>query len=128
MVSAIPAVTSVPDRAAEPLDEVEEAMGEEEAPFLGAVLAEPLLRKSFSLKEKREFVRNVDAIVATGLSRRKACLQLGVPHGYYAGKGAVQKIGGGMGLGGLQQDPTINSEECMDEDWLRVVLRTCNHD
>jgi hypothetical protein len=84
MVSAIPAVTSAPDRVAKPLDEVEEAMVEEEAPFLGAVLAKPSLRKSFSLKEKREFIRYVDAIVATGLSRRKACLQLGVPHGYYA--------------------------------------------
>ncbi len=62
MVSAIPAVASAPDRVAKPLDEVEEAMVEEEAPFLGAVLAEPLLRKSFSLKEKREFVRDVDAI------------------------------------------------------------------
>ena len=84
MVSAIPAVASAPDRVAEPLDEVEEAMVEEEAPFLGAVLAAPSLRKSFSLKEKRESVRDVDAIVATGLSRRNACLQLGVPHGYYA--------------------------------------------
>ena len=74
MVSAIPAVTSAPDRATEPLDEVEEAMVEEEAPFLGAVLAKPSLQKSFSLEEKREFLRNVDAIVATGLSRRKACL------------------------------------------------------
>ena len=51
-------------------------MVEEDAQFLGAILAEPSLRKSFSLKEKREFVRDVDAIVATGLSRCKACLQL----------------------------------------------------
>ena len=63
---------------------VEEAVVEEEVPFLGAVLAKPSLRKSFSLEEKREFIRDVDAIVATGLSRHKACLQLGVPHGYYA--------------------------------------------
>ena len=62
MVSAIPAVASEPDRVAKPLDEVEETIVEEEARFLGAVLAETLLRKSFSLKEKREFVHDVDAI------------------------------------------------------------------
>jgi hypothetical protein len=71
-------VPATPDGAVEPV-----ALLEEEVPDPGTVVAEPLLWKSFSLKDKREFVQAMDTIVATGLSCRKACCQLRVSHMYY---------------------------------------------
>ena len=44
---------------------------------------QPLCRKSFSLKDKRDFVHAVDSIVATGISRRQACHHLGLSSMYY---------------------------------------------
>ncbi len=85
MVTAITAPADVNEHIATALGEVVEPviLLEKEVPNAGDIVAEPSLRKSFSLKDKREFIRSVDEIVATGLSRRKACHQLRVPHVYY---------------------------------------------
>ena len=40
------------------------------------------LRRSFSVKEKREYVVAVDAIIATGATRRQACAMVNLPHNY----------------------------------------------
>jgi hypothetical protein len=57
---------------------------EDAVPDLDAGVLKPSLRKSFSIKDKREIIRSVDTIVATGSSHRKACYQLGVSHVYYS--------------------------------------------
>lgn len=44
---------------------------------------EASLRRSFSVKEKREYVVTVDAIIATGATRRQACAMVNLPHNYY---------------------------------------------
>ena len=50
-------------------------------------------RKSFSIKDKREFILSVDSIVSTGASRREACTRLGLPHMYYERfKKAIEKV------------------------------------
>ena len=41
-------------------------------------------RKSYSIKDKREFIQANDALVSTGASRRDACSRVGLPHMYYA--------------------------------------------
>ena len=46
--------------------------------------SEPTLRKAFAIKEKREYVQAIDAIVSQGISRRKACSMLGLHPVYYA--------------------------------------------
>jgi hypothetical protein len=54
--------------------------------------AEQACRRSFSIKDKRDFVHKVDVIVSTGVSRRKACVLVGLPYLYYARfKKALQK-------------------------------------
>ena len=50
--------------------------------IVATVGAEPLLRKSFSIEDKKEFVQAINATVATGVSRRQACSRLGLPHVY----------------------------------------------
>ena len=44
---------------------------------------EASLRRSFSVKEKREYVVAIDAIIATGATRRQACTMVNLPHNYY---------------------------------------------
>jgi hypothetical protein len=44
---------------------------------------ESALQKSFSVKEKREYVVAIDALVVEGASRQQACLMVGLPHNYY---------------------------------------------
>jgi len=52
-----------------------------------AVLAtegnQPLLWKSFSIKDKREYVIAIDASVSTDISRCQACSQVGLLYMYY---------------------------------------------
>jgi len=40
--------------------------------------------KSYAVKDKRDLVHAIDSIVATGVSCRKACSQVGLDHSYYA--------------------------------------------
>ena len=44
---------------------------------------QPSRRKSFSLKDKRDFVLAIDSMVSTGMSRRQACYHLGLSPMYY---------------------------------------------
>ena len=44
---------------------------------------EASLCKSFSVKEKHEYVVAIDALMAEGASRRQACSMVGLPHNYY---------------------------------------------
>ena len=41
-------------------------------------------RKSYEMKEKRNVVQQIDALVATGIRGRKACLHVGIPLLYYS--------------------------------------------
>ena len=51
------------------------------------------LRKSFSVKEKHEYVVAIDALVAEGASCRQACLMVGLPHNYNPGfKKVIKKL------------------------------------
>jgi len=50
-------------------------------------------RKSFSIKDKREFILAVDTLVSTGASRHEACNRLGLPHMYYERiKKVIEKV------------------------------------
>ena len=50
-------------------------------------------RKSYEIKDKRNVVQRVDELVATGFSRRKACLSLGIPLLYYScWKKLIEKV------------------------------------
>jgi len=42
-----------------------------------------VLRRSYSIKEKRDIVQAVWTLVANGVSVRQACSMVGVPHQYY---------------------------------------------
>jgi hypothetical protein len=47
------------------------------------VIQDASLRKSFSVKEKREYVLAIDDLIARGSSRRQACAMVNLPHNYY---------------------------------------------
>jgi len=50
-------------------------------------------RRSFSIKDKRDFVHKIDIIISTGVSHRQACVRVGLPYLYYAHfKKARQKV------------------------------------
>ena len=60
---------------------------------------ESALQKSFSVKEKREYIVAIDALMAEGVFCRQACLMFGLPHNYYpCFKKVIKK------LGDLEQD------------------------
>ena len=42
-----------------------------------------ILRRSYSIKEKRDIVQAVWTLVANGVSGCQACLMVGLPHQYY---------------------------------------------
>jgi hypothetical protein len=55
--------------------------------------AEQSHRRSFSIKEKRDFVHTIDIIVSTGVSRRQAYARVSLPYLYYAHfKRMLQKV------------------------------------
>ena len=66
-------------------------------------------QRSFSIKEKRDFVHKIDILISTGVSRRQACVCVGLPCLYYA---CFKKV--------LQKGS--NCKECMDEEELWMVL------
>ena len=45
--------------------------------------AEQARRRSFSIKDKRDFVHRIDSIVSTGVSHCQACVRVGLPYLYY---------------------------------------------
>ena len=50
-------------------------------------------RKSYSIKDKREFIQAIDTLVSTGASRCNTCSRVGLPHMYYSlFKKAVEKV------------------------------------
>ena len=46
-------------------------------------LAVAVSRRSYSIKEKRELVQAIHTLVSNGVSIRRACPLLGLPHQYY---------------------------------------------
>jgi hypothetical protein len=49
--------------------------------------------KSYSIKDKREFIQAISTLVSTGASHRDACSCVGLPHMYYSlFKKAVEKV------------------------------------
>ena len=46
-------------------------------------LAVAVWRRSYSIKEKRELVQAIRTLVSNGVSIRRACPLLGLPHQYY---------------------------------------------
>jgi hypothetical protein len=50
-------------------------------------------RKSYRIKDKRDFINAINTIVATGVSCCIACSHVGLPHMYYARfKNAIAKV------------------------------------
>jgi len=51
------------------------------------------LHKSFSVKEKREYILAIDDLIARGASHRQACAMVNLPHNYYpCFKKVIKKI------------------------------------
>ena len=57
--------------------------------------AERSRRRSYPIKEKRDFIHAIDTIVTTGVSCRVACSRVGLSHTYYTRfKKAIAKVEG----------------------------------
>ncbi len=56
----------------------------EPLPSFSTKAGRPSHRKSYTIKEKREFVNAVDALIAKDIPRRKACVILGLHPNYYS--------------------------------------------
>ena len=60
---------------------------------VASVRAEPLPRKSYSVKDKREFVQAVNALIAAVVSHCQASQVAGLSHYYYAWfKKVIEKV------------------------------------